>query len=380
MATFSRPAVEIEQGNLVLYLTYITPLDLFSGNFYTVDSLEPQDQKGFQRILNETRARRLSRHLTESHGEGYAHLPTTVFLATDKSVTFDKNTGTLQFETQKVCPFSVVDGQHRIEGLRLAVEQDSGLENFQLPVTIATELESTHQMYHFYIVNTTQVPVDASLRHQITKRFTDMQGVNDLPYLPYWLDKEVSLGLDARALRIIEILNSFPESPLYKRIQMANDPISRNKIKQSSIANTIKKQVLIASNPLSIQETDTERQAKILLNYFLAVDSLFVAGRDRDRTVVFKSNGLFFFLGISKWVFNVIYSTTKDFTISSMSSVIRSALSSLDDAYQSLASPDWWMPGPHGASGLNRSTANNYISAFQRALAETQSQSSVIVL
>ena len=245
MATFSRPAVEIEQGNLVLYLTYITPLDLFSGNFYTVDSLEPQDQKGFQRILNETRARRLSRHLTESHGEGYAHLPTTVFLATDKSVTFDKNTGTLQFETQKVCPFSVVDGQHRIEGLRLAVEQDSGLENFQLPVTIATELESTHQMYHFYIVNTTQVPVDASLRHQITKRFTDMQGVNDLPYLPYWLDKEVSLGLDARALRIIEILNSFPESPLYKRIQMANDPISRNKIKQSSIANTIKKQVLI---------------------------------------------------------------------------------------------------------------------------------------
>ncbi len=380
MANFSRQAVEIQQGNLTLYLTYITPLDLFGEDFYTVENLEPQDQKGFQRILNETRARRLTRHLTESHGGGYAHLPTTVFLATDKPVRFDKNTGVLQFATRDVCPFSVVDGQHRIEGLRLAVEQDPGLESFQLPVTIATELDSTHQMYHFYIVNTTQVPVDASLRHQITKRFTDMQGVDDLPYLPYWLEKEVSLGLDARALRIIEVLNTSPESPLYKRIQMANDPDSRNKIKQSSIANTIKKQVLIASNPLSIQETDTGRQAKILLNYFRAVDDIFVAGRDRDRTVAFKSNGLFFFLGISKWVFGAVYSTTKDFTINSMSSVIEMALTRLDDAYQSIASPDWWMPGPHGASGLNRSAANTYISAFQRALAETQSQSSVIVL
>ena len=380
MATISRPAVEIKQGNLTLYLTYFTPHDLFGENFYTVDSLEPQDERGFQRILNETRAGRISRHLTESFRAGYAHLPTTVFLATDKPVSFDETKGILSFETELVCPFSVVDGQHRIEGLRLAAESEFDLQGFKLPVTVATELDTTHQMYHFFIVNTTQVPVEASLRQQITKRFTDMQGVDDLPYLPHWVKKEVSQGRDARALRIVDVLNKTPESPLYERIQMANDPISRNRIKQSSIANIVKDQVLTGSNPLSIQETDPDRQARIMLNYFRAIDSVFVAGRDRDKTVVLKSSGLFFFLGISKWIFNVLYSTTGDFTIDSISMVIKSALDRLDDTYQRIASPDWWMPGPLGASGLNRSAARTYISAFQRALAEAQSQSRNIVL
>ncbi|MDE2817051.1 MAG: DGQHR domain-containing protein [Chloroflexota bacterium] len=380
MATISRPAVEIKQGNLTLYLTYFTPLDLFSDNFYTVDSLEPDDERGFQRILNEKRAGRLSRHLTESFPGGYAHLPTTVFLATDKPVRFDSTTGMLEFETEQVCPFSVVDGQHRIEGLRLAAKSDFDLQGFKLPVTVATELDTTHQMYHFFIVNTTQVPVEASLHQQITKRFTDMQGVEDLPYLPHWIKKDVSLGRDARALRILDVLNSTPESPLYNRIQMANDPVSRNRIKQSSIANIIKSEVLTGSNPLSIQETDSDRQARIMLNYFRAIEAVFVADRDRDETVVFKSSGLFFFLGISKWVFNAIYSTTADFTVDSIATVIRNALERLDDTFQHVGSPDWWMPGPLGASGLNRSAARTLISAFQTALAEAQSQSRRIVL
>ena len=164
MATFRRTAVEISQGILTLYLTYITPQELFTDNFYNVDELEPRTQEGFQRILNETRVTRLARHLAEARKDGYAHLPTTVFLATDKPVRYDYRSNTLEFEMEEVCPFSVVDGQHRIEGLRRAKDRDGALANFQLPVTIAVNLDRIHQMYHFYIVNTTQVPVDASLR------------------------------------------------------------------------------------------------------------------------------------------------------------------------------------------------------------------------
>lgn len=374
MATFSRSAVQIKQGNLTLYLTYVTPRDLFdSDNFYTVDKLEPKSpQSGYQRILNETRARRLSRHLTESNGEGYAHLPTTVFMATDKPVDFDEYTHTLEFDQSIVCPFSVVDGQHRIEGLRLAVSNDSELMDFQLPVTIATELDGTHQMYHFFIVNTTQVPVAPELRQQITRRFTDMQGVEELPYTPHWIKRSIALGRDAQALKVAEFLNDAPDSPLYGRIQMANDPIGRNKIKQASIVNVLKSEVFTASNPLLMQESDIERASRILLNYFKTVDDLFVIGRDRDKTVVYKSNGIFFFLGISKWVFGALYASTNDFTVNSMAKVIRSALDEIDDAYRSVISPDWWMPGPHGASHLNRAASRRYIEAFQKALARSQ--------
>ena len=190
MVAITRPAVEIKQGHLVLYLTYITPADLQIPGFYDVDHLEPR-QGGFQRILNRTRANRLSRHLTEGFAEGYANLPTTIFLATDKQLSFDAGKNEMTFDTEEVCPFSVVDGQHRIAGLLTAVRSEAELHDFKLPVTIATSLDDTHQMYHFYIVNTQQQPVERALQQQITTRFTDMHGIDDLPYLPHWLKAQV---------------------------------------------------------------------------------------------------------------------------------------------------------------------------------------------
>lgn len=100
MPLFERPAVEINQGNLTLYLSYVTPRDLFSSDFYTVEALEPRTREGFQRILDKSRATRLTRHLTEAHGKGYAHLPTTIFLATDKVLEFDEVSGILRFDTK----------------------------------------------------------------------------------------------------------------------------------------------------------------------------------------------------------------------------------------------------------------------------------------
>ena len=198
MSIFSRTAVEIKQGNLTLYLTYVTPDDLFNNNFYTVDALEPRTQEGYQRILDERRATRLTKHLTEANEKGYAHLPTTIFLATDKSLDYDEDSKVLTFDTDKIGPFSVVDGQHRIEGLRQAIDKKPNMRNFQLPVTIGSNLDNTHQMYHFYIVNTTQVSVDASMVQQITKRFTEMAGVEELPYIPFWLQRRIAGGRDAR--------------------------------------------------------------------------------------------------------------------------------------------------------------------------------------
>ena len=377
MPTFSRPAVEITQGNLTLYLTYVTPEDLFTHDFYTVDKLEPQLRDGYQRILDNRRAGRLAKHLHEAYDEGYAHLPTTILLATSQSLEYIADSKTLEFELDDVCPFSVVDGQHRIEGLRLAVERGDELRDFQLPVTIATGLDDTHQMYHFFIVNTTQVPVDAGLRQQITRRFTDMQGVADLPYIPHWLKREVHMGRDARALGMIEYLNEESDSPIYHKIQMANDPVGRNKIKQASIVNMFKSEVFVATNPLAIQESDPQRQNRIMLNYMRSIDNLFVDGRDRDQTVVYKSSGLFLFVGISKWVFNAVYSSTRDFTINSMTQVISDACDEMNDAYRDMMNPDWWMPGPLGASSLNRAAARRYIEEFQSALSRAQQSSDI---
>ena len=374
-----RPAVEIIQGNLKLYLTYLTPRDLEEEGFYEVDKLDatPGANKGYQRILNERRVGALDRYLREAQQYGYANLPTTVFLATEGKVTYNEAKGVISFNTKTVCPFNVVDGQHRIEGLRRASRTDNDLRSFRLPVTIATGLDEAHQMYHFFVVNTTQVPVDQSLQQQIAARFEDMNRVENLPYIPHWLQRRVKTGRDQRALQIVTKLNTDRKSPMKGRIQMANDPEGgRNRIKQSSIVKIIQDQVLNSNNPIEGNETSTDVQAKMLLNLWMAIDKIFVDGRDRDDSVIYKSNGLFFGFGISRWVFNVLYSSTDDFTVASITKTIQQGLRELPDDMAAIASPDWWLSGGGRASALNRATARIYIDAFRQGLAASRSRES----
>ena len=377
MATFERSAVQIDQGVLTLYLTYLTPEDLFPDGFkfYTVDKLEPATHEGYQRILNTRRANQLARHLTEGSPEGYAHIPTTIFLATDKPVDFDRDSGVLHFETNSVCPFSVVDGQHRIEGLRRALrDDDDQLWDFKLPVAIAANLDDTHQMYHFYIVNTTQKSVGNEVQQQITRRFTDMKGIETLPYLPSWLERRVSLGADAKALKLIEFLNENDASPLKGRVRMANDdtrPGSR--VNQGALVSIFKEQIFTGTNPIN-QENDLERQSKIMLNYFKAIDRVFVAGTPPNDTIVWRSSGLFFFSMISRWVFTWIYAHTRDFRVEAIVEVIQNALNELDEEIQDIAHPEWWHRGTSiGASGMNRAAARTRANEFLHALNRSSS-------
>ena len=379
MAKITRPAVKIEQGNLTLFLTHITPRDLLSKNFYTVDKLEPQVDgtgTGYQRILNTTRVNRLARHLREAFPEGYANLPTTIFLATDKELDFNSRGNMLSFDPEHIGPFSVVDGQHRIEGLIRASQTNHDLLDFQLPATIGTSLDDTHQMYHFYIVNTTQQPVEKGLQQQITSRFTAMNGVDELPYLPFWFQRRVEIGVDNLAIRLANFLNEKDGSPFQGRIQMANDTVGgRDKIKQASLVTMLKEHVFSASNPIFLKEPDTQKLNQIVLNYFQAVDNLLVDPENRSSTIVYKSNGLFFFLLISKWVFTSLYASTRNFTVESIQSKFTDTFDALEAETPEIADPDWWLPGgsTSSASEMNRASARRYADAFQRALSHAES-------
>ncbi len=383
MAKFSRQAVQVRQGNLTLYLTYVTPRELFNEDFYRVEALDADKRTGFQRVLKQARAKKLARHLNEANPYGYAHLPTTVFLATEKDLQYNPNRGLLEFEPADVCPFSVVDGQHRIEGLRRAIDSSgqgdaSPLWSFQLPVTVATGLDATHQMYHFYIVNTQQERVEKSLDQQITREFEDMEGIEELPYLPHWLSRQVQQGRDSRAILIAEALNTNSGSPIRGRIQMANENPIPFGIKQSSLVNTIKSEVISSANPLAGQEPDAERQARIMVNYMQAIDELLVAGRDRTKTRLYNNNGLFFSFAISRWVFNDIYSTTRNCSVDSLKSCLKKGFDALEEAGDDMATynPDWWISKE--SHSLNRGSARQLVARFQEALLSTSRGASII--
>lgn len=100
----TRPAARVQQGSLTLYTTSLRVSDLLLPNFYDIERLDPAipSDRGFQRLLNEGRARKLADYLVRGQENHDAFLPTSVFLATDKDVQFNAETNTIQFSVEDI--------------------------------------------------------------------------------------------------------------------------------------------------------------------------------------------------------------------------------------------------------------------------------------
>ena len=121
-------ASKVRQGALILYTTSMKVSDLVSDRFYSVETLDPENlnDKGFQRLLNKARAKKLADYIVKGQDSQDAFLPTSVFLATDKIIDFNDATNTIAIDINTIGSFSVVDGQHRLEGLKMAAEKTLG--------------------------------------------------------------------------------------------------------------------------------------------------------------------------------------------------------------------------------------------------------------
>src|SRR5215831_5941418 len=110
MAKIYIPAARVRQGALTLYATALKVRVLVGENFYSVETLDPadSDDKGYQRLLNIARAKRLADYILKGQDSQDAFLPTSVFLASDKSIAYNEEDHTIQFDTAVVGPFSVV--------------------------------------------------------------------------------------------------------------------------------------------------------------------------------------------------------------------------------------------------------------------------------
>lgn len=366
MAELERPAARIRQGNLVIYATLLKVCDLRQSNFYKIDTLDADEGTGFQRILNEARAKRLADYLLDGHKAKEAFLPTSIFLATDKLLPFNSETNTIRIDSEKIGPFNVVDGQHRIRGLVLAAEKDPSLDDFEIPVNIAVNLDAISQMAHFLIVNTTQRSVDKAIEQQIVARLTDLIEFQKTPVLPKWIQRQVDKGEDARALQIVQHLNDERDSPWCGKIRMANedDGAGDATINQKSFVTSLKKYVLTPSNPISGEHWSTDRQKKVLANYWRAISNLLVEPGD-ETSVIFKTNGLHMFHSASPAIF-LHLANLRDFKTETVEALMKRAFENLPAEYIGVSTPVFWKRGST-ASGLNQAAIRKYATALSTA-------------
>ena len=361
----TRPAAIVRQGKLTLFSTSLRVRDLRLPGFYAIEKLDPDGAgPGYQRLLNEGRAKRLSEYLLDGHEYGDAFLPTSVFLATDKDIAFDDVKNTISFDIAEVGPFNVVDGQHRIAGLVRAADNNVDLLDFEVPVNIAVNLDDISQMCHFLIVNTTQRSVDKAIEQQIVARLTHMTGLEKTPTIPRWIRKQVERGEDARAIDIAKYLNTEPTSAWLGKIRMANDERDGVTINQKSFINSLKKYVFSANNPLSTSSFDTNRP-KILLNYWNAVGEILVDDSGIS-TVIYKTTGVDLFHMVSATVFTHL-AAKRDFTKDAVKSLLKRGFRNLPDENVAMAHPEWWQRG-NVASGINSAAVRKLAHALSEAI------------
>lgn len=362
-----RPASRIKQGNLLLFATSLRVQDLKVPDFYRIDTLDSDEGVGYQRLLNEARAKRLADYLLEGHRAREAFLPTSIFLATDKLLPFDEATSTLTIDTVKTGAFNVVDGQHRIRGLVLAAEKDRDMDEFEVPVNIAVGLDEISQMCHFLIVNTTQKGVDRAIEQQIVARLTDLIDFKKTPVLPRWIQRQVEKGEDHRALGIVQFLNTADGSPWKDRILMANseDESGSASVTQKAFVSSLKKYILVPSNPISGATFTVEKQQKVLLNYWAVICDLLV-DRDDEISVVLRTNGLHMFHSLSPTVF-LHLANRQDFKQETIKAVLKHGFENLPTDVLGMTSPHFWHRGGT-ASGLNQAAIRKYANALAVAI------------
>lgn len=361
----TRPAARVQQGNLTLYTTSLRVSDLLLPNFYDIERLDPAipGDRGFQRLLNTGRARKLADYLVRGQENQDAFLPTSVFLATDKDVKFNAKTNTIQFSVEAIGPFSVVDGQHRIEGLKMAAEKTPEVLDFEVPVNIAVNLSKLAQMCHFLIVNTTQKSVDHSIEQRIYARLTAAMDVEDVPNLPRWMERIVESGEDEKALKIVDYLNNTPESPWHKKVEMAGETLKTSTINQSSFVKSIKKFVLVPGNPLDAHLPDKQQQ--IMLNYWKVLAKLLT--EPGKKTGLFKYNGVELFSRFSAPFFSYL-ANFQDYTTTKMEKVLLQTFDNLDGDNAGIGHPDWWLSGTGVAGKLNSAALTKVNSELVTAL------------
>jgi len=372
-----KPAVKIIQGDMHLILTAFTLRDFARKGFYRVNRLDVEQERGMQRILDTARAKRFASDFAEANKADEALLPTSVFLATEGEIKFDEGSGDIVFDVSPqagICPFDVVDGQHRIEGLRAAASQTDGeLWDFPVATVIAPGLNEAGRMLQFIVVNTKQEKVDDGVAQHISARFTDMDGVQDLPYIPGWLRKKIDRGDDKHALHFVVALNRDNDSPFCGRIQMADEHKSKlHTINQKSFVKLITKHVLTANHPLFINERDPDKQVQMFKNFWQAIVRVFV-GEYAERTSVFTQNSVEFFLQILGPILNQL-AKQRSYTVDKFEVLLRSADET--DDYPGMLTPEFWKRGGQ-ASILNAGGMRKMATSYVRALASANAGDSV---
>ena len=152
MSRISLDAICCKQNDQLFFITCINSDVLKEMCFVSRKKEDPK--KGFQRLLNNKRAKEIAKYLDNAKGI----IPSALIVSAQPNakLRFDKNTNKLSFDVISES-LLVIDGQHRLYGLYEAEGK------YEIPVVLFDSLKTSDEVKLFIDINTTQKGVPTAL-------------------------------------------------------------------------------------------------------------------------------------------------------------------------------------------------------------------------
>jgi DNA sulfur modification protein DndB len=291
------PSIRLKQAETTLYLTVLKAGEIVAG-MTRVDAWSASNKSGYQRMPVEARFRKIARYVMGKEG-GRAVLPQAVvlnFRNGDSKLRFraseDGEAGTLEIASDQT--LWEVDGQHRLGGLRRALEEDPNLAAYPIPVVIVDGMSRLEEAVLFFVINTTQKRVPTDLAQRLIEQ---QMGDKDLRF------QIVIGGKDwiPKGVRVVDAMLSTAGHPWHGKIGIPGPKVSGAVTKQVSFVTSLKP-ILTTPPYIGVAPED---MAQILIRYWQALEEIYPeAFSDPEEHVIQKTAGIFPLHAIATEIFD----------------------------------------------------------------------------
>lgn len=309
--SYTIPAIRFAQDGVSLYLTAMesgTIHDVAQVDVYKPQLQDDDPDQGYQRDIIRAHARKFARFMLDEDEDRL--LPTAGVLSARAPLDFTpadgQGSGPIVFGTvtlRSSDPIYHVDGQHRDAGMAIAMLEDSELTEFRRPMVILEGIEKLEEIRQFVIINQTAKRIRTDLADRLLRELGEFD--------------ERREGWRAKALDIVDLLNSASGSPWKGRIKMPN---SKEGVASQRTWTESLKPVLDGV----LGDRDADVLAGALDNFWKALRNLMPeAFAEPSRYVLQKSVGVFAWNEVAAVVFRNCLAAGADFSVGKMEEMLK---------------------------------------------------------
>ena len=237
--------IQMEMGTVKIYTFPFQVKDLVKISYVAVRGRD-KEEGAVQRVLNRKRIASIKQYILDGN------MFVNTFVINWNDMNFKPKFVNSKLQIPVVDSVAqLLDGQHRLEGLKEALKVDESIAKKQVLVSMVIGLETKEAAKIFININSEQKPVPKSLIY-------DLYGVTED-------DRDFAI---TRSNDIAKELNDNVDSPYYNLIKYPGSPRGKGKIDLSTVVSTLKKYVDIDGKFADNNIKDLNIQSQIVINYF----------------------------------------------------------------------------------------------------------------